>query len=122
MPKNPADVEIRLMPDLLTITDNAAEKAKSLLEKTGKPAALRVRVISGGCAGMEYKLEPDFEEPKPGDKVVETKGIKIYLDPKGLLYMVGSELDYESSLMGSKFKFKNPHSVAECSCGESFTV
>ncbi len=71
---------------------------------------------------MEYRLEPDTEAPKPGDSVVETQGLKIYLDAKGLLYMVGSELDYVTSLMGSKFKFKNPQAVAECSCGESFTV
>jgi len=108
--------------NLITVSDRAASKAKTLLEKNGQQAALRIRVISGGCSGMEYKLEPDFDPPKPEDKVVEAKGIRIYLDPKGLLYIVGSELDYESSLVGSKFKFKNPNAVAECSCGESFTV
>ena len=108
---------------LLSITDRAAERAKALLAKSGHPgAALRVRVISGGCAGMEYKLEPDAGGPGAGDQVVEDKGVRIYLDPKGLLYMVGSVLDYQSSLMSSKFVFKNPNAVAECSCGESFTV
>lgn len=108
---------------LITITENAAKKAKELLAKTGKPdAALRVRVISGGCSGMEYKIEPDTEPPKAGDNVVETQGLKVYLDSKGLLYMAGSELDYVSSLMNSGFKFRNPQSVAECSCGQSFTV
>ena len=111
------------MPDLITVTDRAAAKAKALLEKIGKPgAALRVKVLSGGCAGMEYKLEPDADPPKPGDQVVEAKGLRVYLDPKGLLYMTGSELDYESSLTNSRFRFKNPNAVAECSCGESFTV
>lgn len=109
--------------EFLKITDRAADKAKSLLEKIGQPrSALRVNVVSGGCAGMEYTIEPDANPPRPGDKVVEDKGVRIYLDPKGLLYMVGSTLDYESSLMGSKFKFTNPNAVAECSCGESFTV
>lgn len=108
---------------MITLTERAASKAKILLEKTGKPnAALRVRVISGGCAGMEYKIEPDFEPARPQDIVVEQNGVRVYLDPKGLLYMAGAELDYVSSLVGSGFKFKNPNAVAECSCGESFTV
>ncbi len=109
--------------ELITVTEKAAKKAKELLEKTGKPGgAFRVRVISGGCSGMEYKIEPDWGPPKPGDNVVETQGLKIYLDAKGLLYITGSELDYVASLMGSSFKFKNPQTVAECSCGQSFTV
>lgn len=111
------------MAQLITLTDNAVKKAKQLLEKAGKPnAALRVKVISGGCSGMEYKIEPDDNPPHPKDSVVEFQGLKVYLDAKGLLYMAGSELDYVSSLMGSGFKFKNPQAVAECSCGTSFTV
>lgn len=111
------------MAEILTLTDRAAAKAKALLDRTGKPgAAIRVRIISGGCSGMEYKIEPDFEAPKPTDKVVESKGVRLHLDAKGVLYMIGSELDYESSLMGSRFKFINPNAVAECSCGESFSV
>ena len=107
----------------ITITDRAVSKAKQLLEKAGKPgAALRVKVLSGGCSGMEYKLEPDDEAPKPSDNVVEQQGLKVYLDSKGLLYMSGTELDYVTSLASSGFKFKNPNAVAECSCGQSFTV
>lgn len=111
------------MSSLLTVTQNAATKAKALLAKTGKPnAALRVRVVSGGCSGMEYRIEPDENEPKPGDTVIEDKGLKVYLDAKGLLYLAGTEMDYVSALSGSGFKMKNPNSVAECSCGNSFTV
>ena len=125
-PRNHAAAEIHSMPEtppVITLTQRAATKAKSLLEKTGKPsAAIRVKVISGGCAGMEYKIEPDFEPAKFNDIVVEQDGVKVYLDPKGLLYMVGAELDYVSSLTGSGFKFRNPNAVAECSCGDSFTV
>src|SRR5581483_8318976 len=107
----------------ITITDRAVSKAKQLLEKAGKPgAALRVKVISGGCSGMEYKLEPDTDAPNANDNVVEQQGLKIYLDSKGLLYMAGTELDYVTSLASSGFKFKNPNAVAECSCGQSFTV
>ncbi len=108
---------------LISLSENAAKKAKSLLEKTGRPdAALRIRVVSGGCSGLEYKIEPDENPPKAGDTVIEDKGLKVYLDAKGLLYLAGSELDYVSSLMGSGFKMKNPQAVAECSCGQSFTV
>lgn len=108
---------------LITLSERAAAKAKQLLAQTGNAhAALRIRVISGGCSGLEYRIEPDFEQAKPTDHVVESHGIKVFLDPKGVLYMAGSELDYVSSLMGSAFKFKNPNAVAECSCGESFTV
>lgn len=107
----------------LTLTERAATKAKQLLEKTGKPdAALRIKIISGGCSGMEYKIEPDTNPPSPRDTVVESFGLKVYLDSKGLLYMAGSELDYVSSLTSSGFKIKNPQAVAECSCGQSFTV
>lgn len=108
---------------MITLTERAAAKAKQLLEKTGQPgAALRISVISGGCSGLEYKIGPDAEPPKPRDQVAESHGLKIYLDAKALLYMAGSELDYVSSLTSSGFKIKNPQSVAECSCGQSFTV
>jgi iron-sulfur cluster assembly protein len=111
------------VPALLTVSDNAAKKAKSLLEKIGKPgAAIRVKVISGGCSGMEYQIAPDDAPARPGDTVIEDKGIKVYLDAKGLLYLAGTEMDYVSSLTGSGFKMKNPNAVAECSCGQSFTV
>lgn len=111
------------MPAFLTLTEKAADKAKSLLAKAGKPeAALRIRVISGGCSGLEYKIEPDAGPPSPKDQVVESFGLKVYLDAKGLLYMAGSELDYVTSLTSSGFKIRNPQAAAECSCGQSFTV
>jgi iron-sulfur cluster assembly accessory protein len=111
------------MAELFTVSEAAAKKAQALLQKAGKPdAALRVRVISGGCSGLEYKIEPDAEPPQKGDTVVESRGLRVYLDAKGLLYMAGSELDYATSLMSSGFKIKNPQAAAECSCGQSFTV
>ncbi len=108
--------------DIITVAPQAAERVKQLLNKVGKPqGALRVKVISGGCSGLSYNLEP-ADQPDPQDAVIETQGIKVFLDKKSLLYLAGSELQYESGLMGSSFKFKNPHAVATCSCGESFTV
>ena len=111
------------MPSYLTLTEAAATRAKALLGKVGKPdAALRLRVVSGGCSGMEYRIEPDTEPPKAADNVIESHGVRVYLDSKALLYMAGSELDYVSSLMGAGFKVRNPQAAAECSCGQSFTV
>ena len=110
------------MPEIIALTDRAAKTAKSLLGKKGMTdGAIRVSVISGGCSGLQYTLEP-VREPQPGDTVVEQKGVKVFLDPKGLLYLAGTEMDYKVSLMDSKFVFKNPNAVAQCSCGESFTV
>jgi iron-sulfur cluster assembly protein len=108
--------------DLITVTPQAAERAKQLLAKVGKPqGAIRVKVDSGGCSGLSYKLEP-ADAPGPQDAIVEAHGVRVFLDKKSLLYLAGSELSYESGLMGSGFKFKNPNAVASCSCGESFTV
>jgi iron-sulfur cluster assembly protein len=108
--------------DLITVTPQAAERVKQLLNKVGKPnGALRVKVASGGCSGLSYNLEP-ADQPTPQDAVIETQGIRVFLDKKSLLYLAGTELFYESGLMGSGFKFKNPNAVASCSCGESFTV
>ena len=108
---------------MITLTEKAATKAKALLEKSGKSgAAIRVRIVSGGCSGFEYKIEPDTDGQKPNDQVAESFGLKIYMDPKTILYIAGSELDYVSSLTNAGFKIKNPHAVAECSCGQSFTV
>jgi iron-sulfur cluster assembly protein len=108
---------------MITLTERAAAKAKQLLEKSGKPnAALRIKVISGGCSGLEYKLEPDTEAPGVRDQVTESHGVKIHFDSKVVLYMAGSELDYVTSLTSSGFKIKNPNAAAECSCGQSFTV
>lgn len=111
------------MSELFALTENAGKKAQALLLKSGKPgAALRIRIESGGCSGLEYKIEPDAEAPLATDTVIESQGVKVYLDAKGLLYMAGSKLDYVSSLMASGFKVINPQSAAECACGQSFTV
>jgi iron-sulfur cluster assembly protein len=110
------------MPDLITLTDRAAQTAKSLLAKRGMDdGAIRVSVLSGGCSGLQYHLEP-VDQPNSGDSVIEQKGVRVFLDPRSLLYLAGTEMDYKVSLMGSKFVFNNPNAVAECSCGESFTA
>ena len=109
--------------DLVEVTERAARKARELLAKRGTPAgAMRVRVAAGGCSGLSYVIEPTADPPEKGDQVVEAHGLKVYLDPKSVLYLAGSRLDYESTLISQKFKFTNPNAAASCSCGESFAV
>jgi iron-sulfur cluster assembly protein len=108
---------------LMTVSDKAAQKARELLAKKGLPdGAIRVKVLAGGCSGMSYAMEPDAGPPQKGDAVVEAKGVRVYLDPKSLLFLAGTELDYEQSLMSQRFVFRNPNAVSTCSCGESFTT
>jgi iron-sulfur cluster assembly protein len=108
---------------LIEVTERAAKKAKDMLTKSGiVEQAIRVKVLAGGCSGMSYKVEPAAQGAQPGDQVVEAHGLKVCLDPKSVLYLVGTTLDYESSLILSRFKFINPNATATCSCGESFTV
>ena len=91
----------------------------ALKGETGK--YLRVQVVGGGCSGLQYKL--DFTDvPNQEDQVMEQKGIRLCIDPKSALHLVGTEIDYSDSLMGGGFKMKNPNSTSNCGCGESFNV
>ncbi len=107
---------------LLSISEKAAIKVKQIAEKQGKPgASLRIQVVGGGCSGLSYQFGfSDTTDPK--DKTFEQHGIKVAVDPRTLLYIAGSELDYEQTLMKSGFKVKNPNATVSCSCGESFSV
>ncbi len=106
---------------LIDVTDKAAKKGRELLAKAGLPdGAIRLKVTSGGCSGFSYHMEPTGEAPAPGEPVVETGGLKVYLHPKSILYLAGMVLDYEQTLMSQKFVFKNPNAKTSCSCGESF--
>ena len=107
---------------LIKITEGAAGKVKSLLEKQGRPhGVLRVAVIGGGCSGLQYKMDLQ-DGPANRDILVESKGIRVVVDPKSALYVTGSELDYVDALQGAGFKVKNPNAATTCSCGESFSA
>ena len=107
---------------LIKVTDEAAEKVASLLKKQGRPqGVLRVAVIGGGCSGLQYKMDLQ-DQPANRDILVETKGIKVVVDPKSALYVTGSELDFVDALQGGGFKVKNPNATNSCSCGESFSA
>ena len=112
----------RPRPQLMTVSAAAAERAKSLIEGRGKPTAgLRIGVRTKGCSGLSYTLEfADKQEPM--DEVVETAGIKLLIDPKASLFLIGTEMDYEEEKLKSGFVFKNPNEKGRCGCGESFHV
>jgi len=109
------------MPVGVSITERAAERIKELLaaeEKEGQ--GLRLKIVGGGCSGLQYKL--DIDQQKSGDRVFEKAGAKVLVDMKSLLYLSGTELDYKEGLMESGFVFQNPNVKASCGCGTSFTV
>jgi len=112
----------RPRPQLMTVTPAAAERVKALIEGRGKPTAgVRIGVRTKGCSGLSYTLEfADGQQPM--DEVVETEGVKLLIDPKASLFLIGTEMDYEEEKLKSGFVFKNPNEKGRCGCGESFHV
>ncbi|WP_374570375.1 HesB/IscA family protein [Phenylobacterium sp.] len=112
----------RPRPKVVTLTDRAAERVREIMAKAEKPyAGLRVGVKNGGCAGQEYVLEY-AETADPLDEVVEDKGVTILIEPKAVLFLIGTEIDYEVTRLAAKFVFKNPNETDACGCGESVTI
>ncbi len=112
----------RPRPKVVTLTDRAAERVKEIMGRAEKPyVGLRVGVKNGGCAGQEYVLEY-AEAAAPLDEVVEDKGVTILVDPKAVLFLIGTEVDYEVSRLAAKFTFNNPNQTDACGCGESVTI
>ena len=112
----------RPRPKVVTLTDRAAERVREIMARADKPCAgLRVAVKNGGCAGQEYTLEY-AEAANPLDEVVEDKGVTILVDPKAVLFLIGTEIDYEVSRLSAKFVFRNPNETDACGCGESVTI
>ena len=107
---------------LIRVTENAARRLGSLLEKQGRPqGALRLAVIGGGCSGLQYKMDL-VEGPAPRDIMVQSYNVRIVVDPKSALFVSGSVLDFSDDLQKGGFKVTNPNAVAHCSCGESFAA
>ena len=112
----------RPRPKVVTLTEAAAERVREIMGKAEKPyAGLRVGVKNGGCAGQEYVLEY-AADANPLDEVVEDKGVTILVEPKAVLFLIGSEIDYEVSKLSAKFVFHNPNETDACGCGESVTI
>ena len=107
---------------VIRVTQDAADKVHSLLKRQGRPdGVLRIAVIGGGCSGLQYKIDLQ-DEPAARDILVISKDTKIVIDPKSVLYVSGSELDYVDALQGAGFKVHNPHATTTCACGESFSA
>lgn len=105
----------------ITLTENAAHRVEKFLANRGKGLGLRLGVKTTGCSGMAYTLE-FVDELQEEDLVFESHGVKVIIDPKSLVYMDGTELDFAKEGLNEGFKFNNPNVKGECGCGESFTV
>ena len=109
----------RPRPQVMRLTDAAAARIKDVMARAEKPVAgVRVGVKNGGCAGMEYTMEY-ADAVKPNDEVVEDKGVKILIDPKAVLFLLGTEMDYKTEKLSAQFIFNNPTQTGACGCGES---
>ena len=107
---------------VMTLTDAAAERVREIMADQDKPVvALRVGVKNGGCAGMSYTMEW-AESVGPHDEVVEDKGVKVLIDPKAVLFLLGTQMDFEVTKLSSGFVFNNPNQTSACGCGESVAI
>ena len=108
------------MKQVITLSDNAANRIKEIISNNEtKSVGVRVGVKSGGCAGMSYVMEY-AKEINPTDEIIEDKGVKVFIDPGAIMYLLGTEMDYKKEQFSSTFIFKNPNETERCGCGESF--
>ena len=107
---------------IISLSENAAGRIKEIMSSAEKDSiGVRVGVKSGGCAGMSYVLEY-AKETKPNDEVIEDKGVKVFIDPAAVIYLLGTEMDYKKEEFSSSFVFNNPNETERCGCGESFKI
>ena len=110
------------LPAVMSLSDSAAERVKALLSKRGKPSVgIRVGIRTKGCSGLSYTIEYADEKGK-FDEVVEQKGVTVLIDPKAVMFLIGTQMDYVEEKLKSGFTFVNPNEKARCGCGESFHV
>jgi len=112
----------RERPKAVRLTDAAAARIRAIMEEAGgKYQGVRVGVTNGGCAGMSYTMDY-AENVNPLDEVVDDKGVKIFIDPKAILFLIGTEMDFVTEKFGARFVFNNPNQTAACGCGESVSI
>src|SRR5580700_7627020 len=112
----------RERPKPVMLTDAAAARVREIMAGAdGKYAGVRVGVTNGGCAGMSYTMDY-ASEAKPFEEVMEDKGVKIFIDPKAILFLIGTQLDFVQERLGAKFLFINPNQTSACGCGESVSI
>lgn len=109
---------------VVDITDAAAERVKEASGKRGWAPGIRLRILAGGCSGLEYKLDllDPAEPPTPAERVMESKGVTMAMDLKSAIHVTGSRIDYEDGLLRRGFRIKNPNATSTCSCGDSFSA
>ena len=106
---------------MLTLTPTAVEKVKTIMSQRGENGGLRISVVGGGCSDFQYQMTLD-KDSSAEDKIVEQDGLKVFIDPRSLLYLNGTIVDYVETLTGAGFKFDNPNAKEACGCGESFNA
>ena len=107
---------------VIKLSDNAANRIKEIISNAQKETlGVRVGVKSGGCAGMEYILEY-AQVINPNDEMIEDKGVKVFIDPSAIIYLIGTVMDYKKDEFSSSFVFNNPNETERCGCGESFKI
>jgi iron-sulfur cluster assembly protein len=112
----------RPRPPAVTLTESAAARVREIMDRSEKPyAGLRVGVKAAGCAGQSYTMDYALEAG-PHDEVVQDKGVTILIEPKAVLFLLGSEIDYRTDDLSAKFVFRNPNETDACGCGESVTI
>ena len=118
MPSRPR----RPRPQVMRLTDFAAERIREIMAKEeGRYLGVRVGVVNGGCAGMSYTMDY-AESAAPLDEVVEDKGVKFFIDPKAVMFLLGTEMDFVRDKLAARFVFNNPNQTAACGCGESVSI
>src|SRR6185312_6692150 len=109
-------------PAVMKVTEAAAEQIRGIVARAEKPVAgVRVGIAKGGCAGMSYQMDIADEIAK-GDEIIDTHGVRVLVDPKAVLYLLGSEMDFVVDKLSAKFIFRNPNEVSSCGCGESVSL
>ena len=107
---------------VIKLSENAAKRIKEIMSSADdNSVGVRVGVKSGGCAGMSYVMEYT-KEANPNDEIIEDKGVKVFIDPSAVMYLLGTEMDYKKEEFSSSFVFKNPNETERCGCGESFKI
>ena len=107
---------------VIKLSENAVKRIKEILSNAEDATiGVRVGVKSGGCAGMSYVMEY-AKDIRPNEEVIEDKGVKVLIDPKAIMYLLGTEMDYKIEKFSSQFVFKNPNETERCGCGESFKI
>tara|TARA_Y200000002_G_C22629193_1_gene641680 strand:- start:464 stop:799 length:336 start_codon:yes stop_codon:yes gene_type:complete len=105
---------------IIRLSDKAVNRIKEIMSKAENTAiGVRIGVKSGGCAGLSYIMEY-ARDKKPNEEIIEDKGVKVFIDPKAVMYLLGTEMDYKKEKFSSQFVFNNPNETERCGCGESF--